>query len=789
MKEKGNRKKVSVDDTYIRPKEAAKKLKSARELRATAYLYGVTGIGKSSLVEDVLSRRKYEYYTALETGPEQIRIETEGKDQIIVIDDLHSISEQEQQEAYAELIESLAERRDIWLILISRSPIPKWLFPLHVKYMFMVIGGTDFFLTRQEQNIYMEKWGIHLTEETEKNTWELAEGYPLFLRLLAMESGDITQALKDTYNYVDIHVYNQWDMELTEFIMETSIVESFTVEMARTITGRSNVEELISRAEELGNFMIRTGQNGVWQYHWGVCQSMRQRLQIKYSAERIRHLYYNAGLYYEQHDEIPKALEMYEKYDDIESISRVLVANARKNPACGHYYHLRKYYLSLSEELIRKSPVLIAGMSMLQSMLMNEEESERWYHVLEEYAHEHTGSAKREAKSRLLYLDIALPHRGILHMTDILKNAGTLLLERKTLLPEFSVTSNLPSMMNGGKDFCEWSKRDKELASSIGKIVEFVLGKYGKGLVPLALAESYLEKGMDSYEIMILAEKGRMAAESGGKIEQCFVAVGILFWLSVIKGDAEYGEEILKSFERKAREEALRLIPNIQALQCRIYLYQGRMTEVMKWMQEAPDEVEEFCAMERLQYLTKVRVYLQRGMYEHACGLLQQLLYYAEKMKRTYIKMEANLLLAIAQYRMEREGWKENMQACISQAEEYHFVRLISREGRAALELLKAEEFAWKDPGYRDQVLAECEQMAGFYPNYLRERTDGDIVLSENGLKILRLQAEGYTTRKIAERLCITEHTVKYHNKETYRKLGVNSKVEAVNEARKRKLI
>ena len=86
-------------------------------------------------------------------------------------------------------------------------------------------------------------------------------------------------------------------------------------------------------------------------------------------------------------------------------------------------------------------------------------------------------------------------------------------------------------MMNGGKDFCEWSKRDRELASKVGRIVEFVLGKYGKGLVNLALAESFLEKSGDNYEVATLAAKGRMQAEAGGKIEQCFVADGILAWL------------------------------------------------------------------------------------------------------------------------------------------------------------------------------------------------------------------------------------------------------------------
>ena len=89
-------------------------------------------------------------------------------------------------------------------------------------------------------------------------------------------------------------------------------------------------------------------------------------------------------------------------------------------------------------------------MSMLQSMLLNEEESERWYQELKLFATEKSGGVKRAAEARLLYLDIALPHRGIISMTDLLKHAGLLIAERKMILPEFSVTSNMPSMMNGG---------------------------------------------------------------------------------------------------------------------------------------------------------------------------------------------------------------------------------------------------------------------------------------------------------------------------------------------------
>ena len=139
--------------------------------------------------------------------------------------------------------------------------------------------------------------------------------------------------------------------------------------------------------------------------------------------------------------------------------------------------------------------------------------------------------------------------------------------------------------------------KDTELALTIGKPVEFVLEKYGKGLVYLALAESYLEKGKDIFEIFSKAEKGRMDAERGGMLEQVFVGTGILAWLSVLKNDADGALVSLDAFRDRAEEEAPNLISNIDAFICRIKLYQGE--DVSDWMKQAPDENAEFCTMVR----------------------------------------------------------------------------------------------------------------------------------------------------------------------------------------------
>ena len=49
-------------------------------------------------------------------------------------------------------------------------------------------------------------------------------------------------------------------------------------------------------------------------------------------------------------------------------------------------------------------------------------------------------------------------------------------MNKEVTLPSFSVTSALPSIMNGGKDFSEWSKKDDLLYKTLRLPVETVLG-------------------------------------------------------------------------------------------------------------------------------------------------------------------------------------------------------------------------------------------------------------------------------------------------------------------------
>ena len=56
--------------------------------------------------------------------------------------------------------------------------------------------------------------------------------------------------------------------------------------------------------------------------------------------------------------------------------------------------------------------------------------------------------------------------------------------------------------------------------------------------------------------------------------------------------------------------------------------------------------------------------------------------------------------------------------------------------------------------------------------------------LSEREMELLQLLAEGFTNQEIADRLIIAVGTVKAHTVNIYRKLNVNSRMQAVARAR-----
>lgn len=186
-------KNLKMDEFYLCPKIAAAKLNAARKTRQTVYLYGATGCGKTLLIASYLEKSRYYYFSVADTRAETIagmmkkRLVTapdrKKRLTILVLDELYLLKTQEQRTEFEALINEMCQRRDVWLIMMSRSPVPRWLKETYIHHFFTVISEEDMKFSKQELDRYFERWELSLTEAVRKKIWDMTLGHPLSVRI------------------------------------------------------------------------------------------------------------------------------------------------------------------------------------------------------------------------------------------------------------------------------------------------------------------------------------------------------------------------------------------------------------------------------------------------------------------------------------------------------------------------------------------------------------------------------------------------------------------------------
>lgn len=734
-------------DNYIHPKAAWDKLRMAGARRQNVYLYAATGYGKTELLHRYLRRRRHIWLSGEGLTVETLQEIALPAEATMVIDDLARVLDP----AVRREIVSMLDQPGLWLVLAGRCPLPSWLTGPYVNSRLSVIPEEDLRLSEKEIAQLYLSWGVQLPRNLlEKRIIPLVEGSPLGARLLAVEmsqGSSYTEELMNDltrkfYEYLNQAIYSEWPEEIREMMMQLSLLEHFTIQQAEEMTGRSDVNRLLAQAAETGNlFSIK---DGGYTLRPAVINSMKLRMETVCDRVRKNELLRRAGTICEKEGNIPRALKLYQDGQCEKEIHALLIDNARRYPGGGYYYELTPAYLALPEEEVRSSPDLIAARSMLYSLALNATESERWYAVLQEYAADHPDPEEhRLAESWLVYLDISLPHRGSTNLIEVLDEAARKIQTERLVMPEFSVTGGQPSLINGSKDFCDWTRDDQTMAFQLEKHV-------GAALV----ARVYLVTGHPGDSVKTLEEMETRARQRGAR----------------------------------------RVVRNVRAMQSRIKLWQGRVEDAVRWMENEPQNEIHFNVLERYCYNTFVRVYMAQQRYDKTVQILMRLRSYANIEKRPWLQMEGDLLESIIRYRTGNPLWKTELTQVLRRAESYHFVRLFCREGAALLPLL--QELGCPegvDEAYWQEVLGETRAMAEAYPLYLSTNAPaalpGAVQLSERALQVLRLQDRGLTRSEIARQLQLSERSVKYQCEQAYHKLGTSNKVEALAAARKLNLL
>jgi LuxR family maltose regulon positive regulatory protein len=752
------------------------------------------GCGKTTTAAALLRGRHCVSADAAETDFASIRFPRNCE--AVLIDNLQQLTDPTRQQALVELIRC---RTELHFVLLGRCRVPGWLMPFQVSGLMLVLDTEALLLDRASARRMLEGAGLTVSPDDMTAIQQDFKGYPLSLTFLCAHlepDAPYTRAVfdacrRDLFVYYDDAVFRRFDEPLRQLLVSLAPFGTFTVELARMVSGDPHAGERLGLLQRDTAMLLAEGLDSF--RFWPIFRVFLQwEMQQHLIGSEQRILYSRAALYYELQGELREALRFYALAGEQSKISALLVKNAEQHPGVGHYRELQDYYFALPREEVLRSPTLMCGMSMLSAMCLDYESSEDWYCALRDYLSRlrKTDTEYRTAQSKLLYLDIALPQRGSKGLTELIANVFRVMADRQLAVPSFSVTSTLPSIMNGGKDFCDWSKKDELLYATMRRPVETVLGRDGVGLADCAICESKFEKGEDVSKrlLTLMSRLGEIQARGTPDIE--FAVVGLLARVQVSQGKAYTALESLESLRAKflAAGET-RFLGNLDAMLCRIRLRVGGIDDAHVWLRDsAPQNDVRLWAMWRYQYLTRAMVQLTDGACEEALLLLARLEPYCERCGRVMDGLHLLLMTALCQERMGSPDWKDTLAQALDTCREYSFVWPVAQYGAAILPLLGG--CGWEgDPAYLERLTAAARTQAVHYPRFLRRQAPAAAPLSAQELQVLKLMCENLSNQEIGEILNIKLPTVKTHVSHILQKLGVSRRSEAREAAERLRLI
>lgn len=222
----------------------------------------------------------------------------------------------------------------------------------------------------------------------------------------------------------------------------------------------------------------------------------------------------------------------------------------------------------------------------------------------------------------------------------------------------------------------------------------------------------------------------------------------------------------------------------IATLQARIALEQDEFQRAHRWVNaiEIPDDGEDLPGLID-EYLIVARLQIAGGNPERAAALLERLRPVAAARGAEYDVIRILTLLSLAYLnQFELDHAVDALHRALDRSEKNNFIRVYIDEGPAIVRLLRIVYRRGLHVPYITRLLEAC----GETPDQVTRIVHDEIVepITARELDVLKLAALGLTNKQIADELFLAVATIKRHITNINGKLGVESRVDAVQQAR-----
>ncbi|MGH2586509.1 MAG: LuxR C-terminal-related transcriptional regulator [Dehalococcoidia bacterium] len=316
---------------------------------------------------------------------------------VLVLDDLHEITNGECFESLRFFTQRLPPT--LHLVISTRSDPPLPLGQWRARGELCELRAVDLRFTGEEvSELLNESLQLGLATEDLKRLEERTEGWAagLYLAALTLRDRADTRAFIDEFAGHDRHIVDYLGGEVLDrlpedvrsFLMQTSILESFSAPLCDAVTGGSDAREQLHALEGTNLFLIPLDQRREWyRYHRLFGELLHVELRRTQPAA-VPILHQRAAAWYRAAGDASAAMEHALTGIDFSLAGEIFLQFYRLLQASGRLATVFDWMRRFPEEAIARNPPLAIAMAWITGLTAgHREEIERYLELVEHCTH------------------------------------------------------------------------------------------------------------------------------------------------------------------------------------------------------------------------------------------------------------------------------------------------------------------------------------------------------------------------------------------------------------------
>ena len=192
------------------------------------------------------------------------------------------------------------------------------------------IGTEQLRLNHTELAVYAHRCGTELSDAQVESLLYSSEGWfsAVYLNLRTLsERGVLPSRHSDIYATFTAAMIDPLPEKQREFLAVMGLADEFTVEMAQCITGDPDAGQILSLLTEQNAFVTRLPDGVTYRFHH-MMKACAERRFLRLDAETQRLYWERFGLWHEQHRQYLHALAAYRRSENYDALLRVIRSDA-----------------------------------------------------------------------------------------------------------------------------------------------------------------------------------------------------------------------------------------------------------------------------------------------------------------------------------------------------------------------------------------------------------------------------------------------------------------------------